>query len=306
MNKSLLAALLSLTLPSAVFADATIYGKANVSLQSTDEGGSSTSELVSNASRLGVKGSESISDGLTAIYKFEFEVHLDDGDKNGDTFSQRNIYVGLQSDAMGTVIAGKFDTPLKVAQKKIDLFSDLEGDIKSILTKNENRESNSVMYSTPKGWGPIKASLAYIAKEDDGVDDGTSLSVAYSNKKVYAAIAYDQDVEKEGAEVFRVVTQVSLGALQLGALYEDQDAGPSSLNDGDAWMASVQYKMDKVVLKAQLGESDTVVEGAETFSLGVDYKLSKKTKVFAFYTHEEADAMADDNDYGGLGIELKF
>jgi len=306
MNKSLLAALLSLTLPSAVFADATIYGKANVSLQSTDEGGSSTSELVSNASRLGVKGSESISDGLTAIYKFEFEVHLDDGDKNGDTFSQRNIYVGLQSDAMGTVIAGKFDTPLKVAQKKIDLFSDLEGDIKSILTKNENRESNSVMYSTPKGWGPIKASLAYIAKEDDGVDDGTSLSVAYSNKKVYAAIAYDQDVEKEGAEVFRVVTQVNLGALQLGALYEDQDAGPSSLNDGDAWMASVQYKMDKVVLKAQLGESDTVVEGAETFSLGVDYKLSKKTKVFAFYTHEEADAMADDNDYGGLGIELKF
>jgi len=255
---------------------------------------------------LGVKGSESISDGLKAIYKFEFEVHIDDGDNNGDVFSQRNIYVGLQSEEMGTLIVGKFDTPMKASQKKIDLFNDLEGDIKSVITKNDNRPSNSVMYSSPKAWGPIKASVAYIAMEDDGVDDGTSMSIAYSDGGLYAAVAYDVDVEKEGAEVLRLVSQMTFGNLQLGALYEDQDAGISSLRDGDAWMLSAQYKIDKIALKAQFGESETTAEGAETISLGVDYKLSKAAKVFAFYTHEEADSMVDDNDYMGLGMELKF
>ena len=306
MRKTLLPLALATALPMSAIADITVYGKANVSFQSSDEAGDTTTEVVSNASRIGVKGSESLSDDLKAIYKFEFGVHIDDGDKDGETFTQRNIYVGLQSKTKGTVIIGKFDTPLKVAQKKVDIFSDLEGDIKSILTKNENRESNSLMYRSPKAWGPLEASVSYIAKEEDGVDDGASVSLAYSDEGIYAAVAYDQDVEKEGAEVLRLVTQLNFGALQLGALYEDQDAGSSSLLDGDAWMISAQYKIDKVALKAQFGESDTVKAGAETFSLGADYKLSKQVKVYAFYTHEEADNMVDDNDYAGVGVELKF
>ena len=306
MNKALLPLALAAVMPLSALADVTVYGKASVSFQSTDEAGDTTTEVVSNSSRIGVKGSESLSEDLKAIYKFEFEVQVDDGDKDGEIFTQRNIYVGLQSKTKGTVIIGKFDTPLKVAQKKIDLFTDLEGDIKSILTKNENRESNSLMYSSPKAWGPIKASVAYIAKEEDGVDDGTSMSLAYSSGGIYAAVAYDQDVETEGAEVLRVVTQLNFGAFQLGALYEDQDAGSSSLLDGDAWMISAKYKIDKIVLKAQFGESDTVKTGAETFSLGADYILSKRTKVYTYFTHEEADSMVDDNDYAGVGIELKF
>jgi len=306
MKNVLLPLGLAAALPLSAFADVTIYGKASASFQSTDEAGDTTTEVVSNSSRIGVKGSESLSDDLKAIYKFEFEVHIDDGDKNGETFTQRNIYAGLQSKTKGTVIIGKFDTPLKVAQKKIDLFSDLEGDIKSILTKNENRESNSLMYSSPKAWGAVKASVAYIAKEDEAVDDGTSMSIAYSEGGIYAALAYDQNVEAEDAEVLRLVTQLNFGALQLGALYEDQDAGSSSLLDGDAWMLSAKYKLGKLALKVQLGESDTSQSGAETFSVGADYILSKQTKIYTYYTHEEADSMIDDNDYAGVGIELKF
>ena len=306
MKKVLLPLGLVAALPLSALAEVTVYGKASVSFQSTDEAGDTTTEVVSNSSRIGVKGSESLSDDLKAIYKFEFEVHIDDGDKNGETFTQRNIYAGLQSKTKGTVIIGKFDTPLKVAQKKIDLFSDLEGDIKSILTRNENRESNSLMYSSPKAWGAVKASVAYIAKEDDAVDDGTSVSIAYSEGGIYAALAYDQNVEEEDAEVLRLAAQLNFGAFQLGALYEDQDAGSSSLLDGDAWMLSAKYTIDKIVLKIQAGESDTTKLGAETFSLGVDYRFSKQTKVYTYYTHEEADNMLDDNNYAGVGIELKF
>ena len=97
------------------------YGKVNVSIQNTqEEGDGSISELVSNASRLGVKGKIELNHGLEGIYKLEYETQVDDGDKDGQTFTQRNIYAGIKG-GFGQIIAGKFDTPLKNAQKKIDL-----------------------------------------------------------------------------------------------------------------------------------------------------------------------------------------
>ena len=50
--------------------------------------------------------------------------------------------------SFGTVWAGKHDTPTKLAQGKIDLFNDLEGDIKNTF-EGENRVSNIVAYSSP-------------------------------------------------------------------------------------------------------------------------------------------------------------
>ncbi len=298
--------LLAATLPFAgtTLAEPTLYGKANVSLQANDENGESTTDLVSNASRLGVKGSEAINDSLKAIYRFEFEVHIDDGDKDGQTFSQRDIYVGLQGDTWGTVIAGKFNTPFKQAGKPVDLFNDLEGDLKSILSKSENRESNSVQYSSPSAWGPVIVNVDYIASEE-ARDDGVSTSVIFDQDALYLAFAYDMDVEAEGADIYRLVGQYAFGDFKVGALYEDQDAGVSNLRDGDGWLVSAQYKVDQWVLKAQLGESDIVKEGGDTYSLGADYVLTKNAKVFGFYTAEEADDNTD-NDYLAVGFELKF
>lgn len=308
MKKALLPLAIAALLPISALADVTVYGKANVSLQSTDEGGEQITELVSNASRIGLKGSEDLGDGLKAIYKFEYETQIDDGDKGGQTFTQRNIYVGLKG-GFGEVIVGNFDTPLKKAQKKVDLFNDLEGDIKSILTKSDNRTSNNVQYTSPKSWGPVQAKVAYVASEDKNVDSGVSSSVAYNNKKagVYVALAYDMDVEKEDAQVVRLVGQLQLEDLQLGLLWEDQDPGTSSLRDGDGWVVSAKLNAaENVDFKVQYGESEIVKDDGKTWSLGLDYKLSKKTKVYGFYTHEEADNLAEDNDYAGIGMQMKF
>lgn len=312
MKKALLPLAIAATLPLTTLAagpiDGTIYGKINVSTVQADDGTDTTTELNSNASRIGFKGKTELSNGLYAIYKAEYEIHVDDGtsgsSKDSDTFEQRNIYVGLTG-GFGTIFAGKHDTNLKLAQKKVDLFNDLEGDIKHLISKSENRASNSVVYASPK-FGPVQFNAGYIASEDDDVDNGTSLSLSYDNKGVYLAVAYDQDVEKETADVLRVVGQFKFGDLQLGALYEDQDAGESSLNDGDAWFVSAKYNLGAgFALKGQYGESDIVEEGGESMSLGLDYKLAKATKVYGFYTANEADSGLDE-DYFGLGMEHKF
>ena len=307
MKKLLPLAVIAATISAQSFgAGPTLYGKANVSLQSADEGDDAITELVSNASRIGVKGSLALENtGLEAFYKFEYETFVDDGTNGTDTFSQRNILVGVRGD-FGAVQAGKFDTPLKKAQKKIDLFNDLEGDIKSFITVNDNRENNSVQYSTPSSLGAFKAAVALIASEEDGVSDGFSASVAFEQSGLYLALAIDSNVEVEDADVLRFVAQYNIGDLQLGALYEDVDVESAGVDaSADGWVVSAKYKIDQWALKAQFGQSDIIADDGDTFSLGVDYKLSKTFKTFAYYTTEEAgDAI--ENDYLGVGVELKF
>lgn len=282
------------------------YGKINVSVQNTQEGAASISEVVSNASRLGVKGKIELKHGLQGVYKAEYQTAVDDGDNSKENdkdqaFSQRNIFAGIKG-GFGQVIVGQFDTPLKKAQKKIDLFNDLEGDIKSVITKSDNREANSVQYTTPKLAGVV-ATVAHIASEDETVNDGTSSALTYSVDTFYAAMAYDTDVEDDGIDVTRLVAQYSMAGVTLGGLWEtQQQAGDNK----DGWVYSAAYKLNsEITLKAQYGESDIVEDNAKTYSLGLDYKLAKGAKAYAFATDEE---FGDDssNEYYGVGLEYKF
>jgi predicted porin len=278
--------------------DGSVYGKVNVTIENQDEGGDSVVALESNASRLGFKGKTQLNGSLYAIYQLEYEVAADDG---SDVFKQRNIYVGLAGD-FGAVIAGKHDTPTKLLQNKIDLFNDLKGDIKNVITKSDNRASNIVMYSTPEAGG-FFAQGAAIMSEDADIDNGFSVAAGWQNDMFYAGLAYDDAVYAEDSNVLRGVVQARLGDFQLGALYETDDTNGTT-NDG--WVLSGQYKLGDWALKAQVGQSDIKAEGVETFSLGVDYKLAKSTKVFAFYTDDTADQDIIERNYLGLGLEHKF
>ncbi|MDO3386959.1 porin [Gilvimarinus sp. SDUM040013] len=298
--------LLGLSVLAAVMAQpvsaVTLYGKANVSLQHADEAGNREIELQSNSSRIGLMGSESISDSFEVVYRLEYETSVDDGDKDGQTLTQRNIYLGLQTD-YGTVLGGVFDTPLKTSASGIDLFNDLEGDIKNIFA-GEIRSKNIVQYVTPKSFGPVTAKVAYITKEIDGID-GVSSSVAYKTEDLYLALAFDNDVEESGSntDTYRIIGAFNIGPVQLGGAYESYER---EADDGDGYFGSVKWKItDKWIFKTQYGQSDIKVNGRESFSIGGDYKFSKITKAYAYFTQNDDDAGRDD-DYLGVGMEIKF
>ena len=291
--------------------DGTVYGKVNVSLVNADDGSNDEWKLNSNASRLGVKGKSEIAEGLTLVYKAEFEVCVDDGDCKGQTFTQRNIMGGIKG-SFGTVWAGKHDTPTKLAQSKIDLFNDLEGDIKNTF-EGENRVSNIVAYSSPEING-FSSTVAMIPGEDadngnDGLADGVSYSVSYKQDDLYLALAGDQDVD--GQDLMRAVAQYKVDALKLGFMYQ-QNEDTAGTKDESGYFISAAYKLDSAVtLKAQFGsiEDDADGDEEETFSLGADYKLAKSTKLYVFYTDNtdsEENSADSENSAFGLGMEHKF
>lgn len=321
MKKTLLALAIASLLPAAAFADVTVYGKANVSVQHADEEASATGskvELVSNASRIGLKGGEDINSSLKVIYQFEYQTEVDDGTNGSQTFGQRNIYLGLQGVA-GTIMGGHFDTPTKVAQEKVDVFNDLEGDITHIF-KGEIRASNIVQYVTPTFGGGFSASVAYITEEADGVNkqanptgveasNGVSASFGYTSAAFYAGLAMDQDVEADGVDLVRAVARVTLGAVQLGVMAEQYENDNTGADEDGALVSALWNITDKWVLKGQYGQSDVKMADGETASIGLDYKMTKNSTLFSYITNVENDLLATprrDDTYVGAGVDFKF
>lgn len=294
----------ALSLPVSA-ASIDIYGKANLTVQSSDEGEGSFTEVKSNASRIGLKGTHELSNGLFVVYKAEFQVDLDGDSAKGDSITDRNQYVGLKGN-FGEILIGHNDTLTKQIQGKVDLFSDLNGDIKS-LWKGENRMSDSITYKSAKFNG-FQFGLTYIAEDSVDGEDATSIAIMYGDKdlkksKLYAAVSVDS--EMKGYDITRAVVSGKLGKFTLGAIAQTQESIESG-QEMDGIMVSAKYPINNWTFKGQIQTAN--YDGGDDKSgitVGADYKLAKSTKIFGFYTSFDMDSGADE-DYLGVGLEYKF
>lgn len=283
-----------------------LYGRLNISeVLNRPETGGHDPEFVSNASRLGIAGSLPFSDSLQIVYQAEYEIDLDHGRFGSGLTSQRNTYLGL-SGGFGTLLAGKHDTPTKLIQNRVDLFNDLRGDIRALVVA-ENRPNDTLYYASPE-FGGFEVAFAAIVDGQSGMYDrltrSTSTSISFTEGSWYAAVAVDNNVN--GSDVIRLVSQYSVGDLQLGALYERSEHATNNRGEQDGFVLSAAYTLDRWVLKAQGGASDQRVDGGREYSLGADYLLNDDSRLFGFATFSRSDVRANDNDQYGLGYEYRF
>ncbi|MEE2731343.1 porin [Ketobacter sp.] len=350
----------AIAMPGVAMADVNFYGKINLAYgmsdvdyaydfdiedgtippASVDVTSSDRWELTSYNSRFGVKGSEDINDNLKAIYQIEWGVDIDGGSAD---MSHRDRFVGLEG-GFGTFKAGKFDTPLKKAQGKIDLFGDTTGDIKYIFA-GENRINNILQYSSPE-MGGLQINFAFAPGEEyesdtnddpkDGPADSFSASVTFNADNIYAAIAHDSEVTSDvrfyidsgfniqdfsaPMDTTRLVGVFDLDAIQLGAMYQVAETSDADV-DGDfeqsGFLLSGSFKIDAIKLKAQYGmttleDNDGGEEvDSELFAVGADYILSKQTNLYAQFTTVGYEFDVDGgeeqtSDKFDLGIVHKF
>ena len=246
----------------------TVYGKLWISVESQDTASGTEVDMVSNASRLGIKGSMDFGEGIEAIYQAEYEIDPVDGtaDESKDrTFKQRNSFVGLKG-SVGTIFLGKHDTATKKSQKKIDLFNDLAGDIKNIL-QGENRMSDLVGYTTPKITGFSATFNAIKGTEglgDDRIGDSTSTSISYDSENFYIALAFDSELK--GYDSTRLTLQIPFNRSQLGIMFQDSEKLSTGVEE-DGYVISFSQKVgDKGTLKFQQAESDMKLDSGKQFS----------------------------------------
>ena len=289
-----------------------VYGKINISYGLEDINSADSWQMKSNASRIGVKGSYPLTEGLKAVYLLEWEVDVtDNANSSSDHIKARNQYAGVEG-SFGAVLLGRNDSPIKLAQGKFDLFNDLDGDIKT-LTASELRVDNVLVYTSPKLGDLAQIMVAAIPGEEPGGQDGPadalSGNIIFTKNGLFGSVGV---MDSDALTYLRGVLYYNTKQYQIGGLLEKDEIGDSSET---AFALSGSYTSGKATFKAQFGNSDigpkgkglssASYQGTESLSVGIDYSLHKNTLLYVYYT-----GMDDDGnhkaDYIKVGGEVKF
>lgn len=320
-SKSTIAASLALTLGATAQAQLKtdglleIYGRASLSIDQLDDGASyNRTNLSSNASRLGFRGSKKIGN-LTGIWQVEQEIQVNLSNSASDTnnrLASRDTFAGLRGE-FGTVRAGKFDTPFKVAREPFNLFGDQLGDMRNLTrvgdAKFDERLNNTLEYQTPVMNG-FQARLAYSfhngssATVNNGVDtkdDATSVSLGYKAGKLDATLAFETYGANTANTGKREATRAAVSykvtpELRLVGFYQTADSIKTSNNadeGADVTGVGLEYAaMRNVSLKAHYMDRKANAANADAtmYTVGAEYRYDKALRFYANYGSVDNDS----------------
>ena len=322
MKKSLIALAVLASTGAMAQSSVTLYGIADVNLQSSKVSGLRQTKVESggvNGSRFGLKGAEDLGGGLKALFVLEGGFAIDNGasGKAGSLFN-RNSYIGLAGGfgefRIGNVRTAYDDTSINANP----LWDSLLAPAYSVWVNNYSATpGNSVYYSTPS-FGGLTAAVSYALGENKSVNPNKkeigvgAANVQYSAGPIYASIAYQED--KIAKRVY------GLAANTLSVTPATPAAAFTAATDAANGAAGVSYKTTLVNASydfgmAKLGASyNRNVTAAEMksdqYQIGVDVPVSPALILSTGYAYSKDKAAngvsGDKRDGFGLGAKYSL
>ena len=291
MNKTLLVAALSALTAGTAFAQSsvTIYGRFNETAERITVNGVSTKQLVNNASRIGFRGTEDLGGGLRAGFTLEHGFSPDTGTPSSSAFWSRQSEVNLGG-AFGTIRAGRFTSEAYYATADyVSMHNHDTGDSSDALYAYIGRNTNKIAYRLPTVAKGLSAEVAVSAGEGV-VGQGRTWDGALNYQ--VGALALGAGYEKNGAaNQFAVRALYDLGSFAFGGYIQRDKSG---LNPTGNWGSRTNIRLaGAYILGAsefhlnvgKAGDYGNVKNSAgKQFTLGYNYNLSKRTKVYTYYT----------------------
>jgi predicted porin len=295
MKRTLAVAAVSALTAGAALAQSsvTVYGRLNTSMEYQDNIGAdgTQSVLQNNASRLGFKGIEDLGGGLKALFFLEHRFNVDTGTVTGD-FYAGDSFVGLESASLGTFRLGRLTSAAYYATADYVSYHNHDtGTSEDKLYTYLGRNKNTIAWLSPAFAGfTVEGSVS----ASEGTGDANKvfgLAVNYDGGAFQAGFGYEQNEPSDNQLAIRA--NYTMGAFTFGGYYQRSDVTDPvtfGLNAGtrDAVRGSVMYTMGNSEFHANVGWADDWSNvndsGATQYTLAYNYNLSKRTKIFAFYT----------------------
>lgn len=327
MKKLLLASAIAALSVSAQAAPQ-VYGKAFLTVDYQDKGATETTALNSNASRIGIKGSEALTANTDVVYQLEYRVEVDNngsGDKdNGHrNFESRDTYLGLSNKQYGTLLAGR----LSAIDGMVDYANVTQGGVIGgdgvLATVDAIRADNAFAYVSPNYNGVTFLGMYAMDKNDDSdtlddLDDMGAGALAYESKLGIGAKYEPNGAPYRAGATYIKISDVKVArvsgaydvnsALTVGALYQNTNFGSGSKENtftvsgeyktATPWTAYGQVDM----LQNENGSKDA---DKNRLVIGGKYAFNKAATghVYAGLV----DPKSGKNQYGvGGGLEYKF
>jgi predicted porin len=323
MKKSLIAlAVLAASGAAMAQSSVTLYGLVDAAVDSTSSEttglnavGKLTQTRVSssalNNSRWGLKGSEDLGGGLSAVFALEAGFNTDTGSaanlspNTSQTMFGRQAFVGLNSN-FGTVSLGRQYTAYDALRGATNNTSDYNfATTNSVwggvgLAGYSNRTSNSIAYTSPDFSGISGAVVLGLGENKTATNSASSnnsLHIKYANGPVLVGYAYQQEKIQNTAtstmsnKYNLLAGSYDFGVAKLVAGYND--AKNDLIKEKD-YQVGVSAPFGAAVVYA--GYSHAKAEGAgfnnkgNGFDLVGTYSLSKRTTMYAGYYNTKVES----------------
>ena len=277
-------------------ADVSVYGMARVYEESSTVGtAASVTSLTNDKSRIGIKASDALGNGLTAFAVVETNVGVDA--PAASTLGDRAALVGL-SHKMGSIGFGRDKTALT---KSLDGFDAMGGDLfgssaAAIHSYQGTRLSNTAFVSITPVQG-LTGKVELANSEVAGTPNPQVYSLVYSTGPISATYArFDNGTTSVSDAVGAKFELAKTGTTVFGLYSDNKVANVTSQGKS---LGVTQTLTPTLSAMASYGENG----GLKAYNLGANYALGKSAKVLARYLKETA---ATDTTRYGAGLEYSF
>jgi predicted porin len=288
----------------------TIYGRVNTTVERIEVDGDTSTEVRNNASRIGFKGTEDIGNGLKAHFVIEHGFDSSTGAQTTDNvaggFWGREATVGLTGN-FGTVRLGNmpaseayFATADYVSMHNHDTGTSSDAFYALGFTLATGKLVNAIAYTSPVING--FRFDAQITEDGDVINIPGVGNTALARRTVLAA-NYDAGPLHLGAgyESFDDAKSITIrGLYEMGAItfggYIEQNSGDVAGVDVDRLNIRLagMYTMGASEFHLNYGNAGEINDVADTdaqqYTIGYNYNLSKRTKLYGFYTAIKSDS----------------
>ena len=312
MMRTLIVAAIATLATGAALAQSsvTLYGRLNVTAESLDRNGVKTKELVNNASRLGFKGTEDLGGGLKANFILEHRFNVDTGTPTG-AFWAGQSEVNLEG-GFGMIRLGRFTSEAYFATSDyIGFYNHETGTSSDALYAYIGRDTNKIAYRLPGFVNGLTIEAGVSAGEGGGNIRTWDGAVNYTSGPLHIGLGYEKagDANQFAASIF-----YDMGSFLFGGLVQrDEDGWGANLGTRTNFRGSVAYIFGANELHLNVGKSGDYSKVSNSdalqYTVGYNHNLSKRTKVYTYYTKIDASAntpYASDFSSIAVGVRHNF
>ena len=306
MQRSLIiaAALASVGAGALAQSTVTLYGRLNVTVERQKIGTITDNKMQNNSSRWGLKGSEDLGGGMKAGFQLESGFSPATGVVSGP-FWGRQSEVNL-SGGFGTVRLGNFFSEAYYATADyVSMHNHDTGTSSDAFYAYVGRDGNKVAYRAPAFGGvTFEASVTAAEANPNRTFD---LAANYQAGPLHLGAGY----EKNGnAKEFAVRALYEMGAFTVGGYVQrDTDGFGTGLGNRTTFRLAGMYAMGSTEFHANFGHAGDYSrragdQAANQYTLGINQNLSKRTKVYGFFT-KIADKGTIYGDFSSLAVGVR-
>ena len=308
MKRSLFMAAAATVATTSVMAQSniTIYGRLNASVErqkteSTVFVGEGTPETVSSSiwalqnssSRIGFKGSEDLGGGLKAGFQIEHGFNVDTGAQSQSAFWARQSELYL-SGGFGTVRLGNFTSEAYYATADyVSMHNHDTGTSADALYAYIGRNTNKIAYRAPEFVKGLSLEGAMSLKESEapGTFHTYDIAANYDAGPLHLGFGFEK---ADDAKQFAIRALYEMGAFTFGGyIQRDTDVFGADTGSRTNLRLSGMYTMGPSEFHLNVGRAGKIGNipdsEANQVTVAYNYNLSKRTKVYAFYTALSGD-----------------